>query len=57
MGVVFIIVVIGLGALGVLHFKKKKVEEAATLKKPFTGGIDLPKDKVDYIEDENLKPE
>lgn len=57
MEVVFIIVVIGLGALGVLHFKKKKVEETATSKKPFTGGVDLPKDKIDHIEDENLKPE
>lgn len=57
MEVLFIIVVIGLGALGVLHFKKKKVEETAISKKPFIGGIDLPKDKVDHIEDQDLKPE
>lgn len=57
MEVLFIIVAIGLGVLGVLHFKKKKVEQTTTSKKSFTGGIDLPKDKVDYIEDENLKPE
>lgn len=57
MEVVFIIVLIGLIVLGVVKFKKKKVEENPTTRRSFTGGDDLPKDKVDHIEDEDLKIE
>lgn len=52
MGTVFIILAIGLITLSVFKLRKKKVESNSN-----TGGIDLPKDKVDHIEDEDLKPE
>lgn len=57
MEIVFIILVIGFIALGVIKFKKKKVADKPVTRRSFTGGGDLPKDKVDHIEDENLKLE
>jgi len=58
MEILFIIVLIAGIAFGIIKFtKKKKVEEIPTTRRSYTGGDTLPTDKVDSIEDEELKPE
>ena len=58
MEALFIIVAIAGIVFGVIKFtKKKKVEELPTTRRSYTGGDTLPTDKVDSIQDEELKPE